>query len=206
MTQKLHPSYLASCRDPASGPALGMPDPPRGSVGSSPGCWTKGWAKLELESTERLGGSTESWCVPGCCRLLCPRTCSEPASRGWDSRSLPRSGRASGALSAAGGGEAVSQEQGGLDHSFHFLFWRKTPAHLCWLIILQPLPLEPAAGAGSFEQTIAGGPRGFGWKNGVRRGGWIVQGKSSDSCKHRPGFHIIYCPNWSTFENEIELC
>ncbi|XP_055132668.2 uncharacterized protein [Symphalangus syndactylus] len=55
---------------------------------------------------------------------------------------------------AAGVGEAaVSQEEReGLDHSLCFLFWRKATAQRCWLIILQPLSLEPAAEAGSFER------------------------------------------------------
>lgn len=52
--------------------------------------------------------------------------CLELDSPGWDSGSLPKTGRVSEQLPAMGGEAAVShEEQGDLDHSPHFLFWGK---------------------------------------------------------------------------------
>lgn len=78
-----------------------------------------------------------------------------------------------------GGGRKRSSfsRKGGLDHSLRFLFWIRAAAQLCWGPILQPLSLEPAvlsrAGQSRWLPRL--------WKNRVGRGGWIIQGKKTDS-------------------------
>lgn len=50
-----------------------------------------------------------------------------------------------------------------------------------------------------FQQVVAGGPWGFGWKKWGRERRLDCPGK-----EHRSGFLTVHCLNWNTFRNERE--